>query len=157
MELDTKGAERSSGLTCGAHRMLTQPSTDNRVKHLADIANSDLWDGIDCRQVAAELTRTCKSRGIPLSVCAERAPALAWTAVSAREAEWAKHMTAGKTTITLDRAWLDVCAVWAEVHKELRSAVILDFRRPHSQTPLADQLLARCEQNQMAYKPQHGE
>ena len=77
--------------------VLMQPSSDGRVKHFADIANERLWDGIDCRQVATELTRICGNRGIPMSVCAERSPALAWTAVSAREAEWAKHMAAGKT------------------------------------------------------------
>ena len=133
--------------------VLMQPTTDTRVKHFADIANSDLWEGIDCRQVAEELTRVCKNRGIPMSVCAERSPALAWTAVSAREAEWAKHMAAGKTELTFDQAHEDIVATWSEVHRELRAQVIRDYRNPSIQPTLADRITSRTFQYKYEYKP----
>jgi len=132
--------------------VVMQSPTDFRVKHLADVTNGDLWDGIDCGQVAYELARICRYRQIPLSLCPEHPEALRWKNLAVREEAWSKDRNAKPTGLTLDQAWIDVNAVWTDVHAELRAEVLRDFRRPSYRPTIVDRFMA-VGNSSPAYKP----
>ncbi|CAN7332669.1 nucleotidyl transferase AbiEii/AbiGii toxin family protein [Neorhizobium tomejilense] len=140
-----------------AEKMLAiflQPIGDYRVKHLADVVNSDLWDGVDCRAVAREIARTVRHRGIPAGVITCRPPELAWSSIVRREAAWTTHMEAGKTDLTLDQAWIDVNGLWCDVYAELKKLPRSHFRRSTLAPTLVDRIIAgERPKSAPAYKP----
>lgn len=135
--------------TAAAERLLAilmQPSSDLHVKYLADVTNGNLWNGLECSDVAEELARTCRYRGIPMSVLAAEPEALCWTSMSHRSAAWDKHHAAGLTPIKgLGNAWIDVNAIWTDVHTELQPMIRRDCRRLDYTPTLVDRLLAPKE------------
>lgn len=133
--------------------VIMQSSTDYRVKHLADLVHSDLWEGIDCRSVAREIARTCRHRRIPAGIVVERPPTLSWTAMAPRERAWQKHADAGKTDMTFDQAWIDINGLWSDVFAELRLMPASDFRRSPVGPTLVDRITAAPRASAPAYKP----
>lgn len=93
-----------------------QSETDFRIRHLADIIDERLWDGVDCGDVAREVVRVCKHRGLDLGTLPET---LEWPRISGLEASWEKHRAAGKTTLSIFSAWVDAAYLWSEVQDEL--------------------------------------
>ena len=140
------GAYAQPFSTVAAEKLLAvimQPESDLRCKHLADIVHADLWPfDMDCRMVAHELRRTLSLRGIPMSVAAERPEGLRWPKIARLEADWNKNRNAQRTGLTLDQAWIDVNAIWSDVHAELRNMVIEEVRRPDYKTRYFDRLIA---------------
>lgn len=142
--------------TAAAERLLAvimQPKSDTRVKYLADITNGPLWGDLDCADVADEIARTCRYRGIPMSVLAENPEGLRWTSMSHRSEEWDKHYAAGLTPIdTLENAWVDVNAIWKDVHAALRAKVAADCRRSDYRPTLVETLYSRSEGPEWKYR-----
>ncbi|MEW9616948.1 nucleotidyl transferase AbiEii/AbiGii toxin family protein [Shinella sp. S4-D37] len=93
-----------------------QSENDFRVRHLADVVNEDLWDGVDCRDVARELVRVCEHRGIDIDTLPET---IQWPRISRLEASWEKDRLAGKTNLSIFNAWVDAAYLWNEVQDEV--------------------------------------
>lgn len=93
-----------------------QSENDFRVRHLADVINEDLWDGVDCAAVAREMIRVCEHRGIDIDTLPET---IQWPRISRLEASWEKHRAAGKTDLSIFSAWTDVAYLWGEVQDEM--------------------------------------
>ncbi|MBD8663050.1 nucleotidyl transferase AbiEii/AbiGii toxin family protein [Rhizobium sp. CFBP 8752] len=117
-----------------AERLLAvvmQPASDLRCKNLSDAVNGHLWpDDLDCRAVARSLRRTMLYRGIPASVASEFPETLKWTNLKRLEADWNVSRNAARSGLRFDEAFVDIHALWANVHAELRVEANRDFRRP---------------------------
>jgi len=133
--------------------VILQPGTDYRVKHLADLVNSDLWEGVDCQSVAREIARTCRHRRIPAGIVVERPPTLTWTAMAPRDRAWQKQIDAGKTDMTFDQAWIDINGLWSDVHAELRLMPASEFHRPPFRPSLVERVMASTRPSAPTYNP----
>ncbi|MCR6502519.1 hypothetical protein MUO32_26175 [Shinella sp. CPCC 101442] len=111
--------------------VLMQPSTDFRVKHLADVVSPHIWSPRpDPRMIALEIHRICFDRGIPMSsVCPQYPESLRWSAMERLEKTWDSDANASRTGLTLFQAWADINALWADVHHELERGIADDSRR----------------------------
>ncbi|MFN3506636.1 MAG: nucleotidyl transferase AbiEii/AbiGii toxin family protein [Allorhizobium sp.] len=92
--------------------VVRQPPTDMRVKHLADIADNRLWDGVETDQVAAELNRVCCHRGIdPLAL-----PDVLDIADYERlRSNWSKFTRPGMMPMSFDEAIETADGIWQDV------------------------------------------
>lgn len=93
-----------------------QAETDFRVRHLADVIDERLWNGVDCGDVAHEMLRVCRHRSIDVGELPET---LEWSAIRRLEAAWEKHRAAGKTSLSIFSAWIDAAYLWSQVRGEL--------------------------------------
>ena len=96
--------------------VVLQSDTDFRIKHLADLLNEPLWEGVDCRQVAREVLRTCRHRGIDVADLPE---IIGFPAIRRLEAAWEKHRATGKTALPIQQVYVDVEYLWQSVREEL--------------------------------------
>lgn len=92
-----------------------QAETDFRVRHLGDVIDERLWDGVDCRDVAREMLRVCRHRGIDIGELPET---LEWPAIPRLEAAWERYR-AGKTPLSIFSAWIDAAYLWSQVQGDL--------------------------------------
>lgn len=94
--------------------VICQPVTDMRVKHLADIADERLWDGVEAHQVAVEIERVCRHRGIDISALPDDLDVAGYERLRPNWAKFARPgmmpMSFDKALGTADDAWQDVQA-----------------------------------------------
>lgn len=111
--------------------VVLQADTDFRIKDLADLIDTRLWHGVDCRDVARELSRLCRHHRIDLE---ELPKTLEWPTIQRVESSWEHHRAAGKTGLSIFSAWIDAAYLWGEVRDELSLK-----RRPFSvQRPISN-------------------
>lgn len=89
-----------------------QPQTDMRVKHLADIADERLWQGVETNHVAVELDRVCRHRGIDILALPD---GLDLTDYERLRSNWAKFARPGMTPMSFDEALEAVDDVWQDI------------------------------------------
>lgn len=92
--------------------VVLQPINDTRVKHLADIADARLWEGVDYGGVASEVLRVCRHRGI--NICS-LSGYIGYGRYVLLEESWDRHRGAGKTSLPLFRALTHAGYFWSEV------------------------------------------
>lgn len=103
--LEAAAAEKLLAVVC-------QPDTDMRVKHLADLLDERLWDGVDCRQIARELQRVCRHRDIDPT---ELEDTLDISNYERLRDNWVKHFRPGMPTMAFDQAIGNAAYLWSEV------------------------------------------
>lgn len=92
--------------------VIDQPDTDMRVKHLADIIDERLWDGVDCGLVARELQRVCRHRSIdPTELPAN----LEVSDFECLRDNWSKHFRPAMPTMAFVQAIENANYLWSEV------------------------------------------
>ncbi|OLP54842.1 hypothetical protein BJF92_13615 [Rhizobium rhizosphaerae] len=92
--------------------VINQPDTDMRVKHVADMLDERLWEGVDCGLIARELQRVCRHRGIdPTSL----PDTLAVETYERLRENWTKRFRPGMPTVGFDQAISNVDYLWSEV------------------------------------------
>lgn len=140
-----------------AERLLAvvmQPPSDLRCKYLADAVNGHLWpDELNCAAVARSLRRTMLYRGIPLSTAAEFPESLKWANLKRLEADWTVSRNAQRSGLRFDEAFVDLHALWANVHAELVKSANHDFRRSPSAPTLVDRAMASSKSSAPTYSP----
>lgn len=122
--------------------VLTQSTTDYRVKHLADLFLLADVAQLDLAKVADEITRVARHRGIPLACCTPTPDALRWPSLALREQSWNKLPDARRDGRTLFQAFVDINALWSNVHAQLCAKVGRDYRQSGYEPMHLDRLLA---------------
>ncbi|PZU78215.1 MAG: hypothetical protein DI546_04445 [Rhizobium sp.] len=122
--------------------VLTQPATDYRVKHLADLFLLADATNLDLAKVADEITRVARHRGMPLACCPPTPDALRWPSLAQREQSWNKLPAARRYGRTLFQAFVDINALWSDVHAQLCNKVGRDYRSAGYEPMHLDRLLA---------------
>ncbi|MGO7279524.1 hypothetical protein GUK36_22600 [Rhizobium leguminosarum] len=126
--------------------VLTQRDDDVRAKHAMDLLSFDAM-GVSPHDIAVEMIRTARHRGIPLSVCQPTPKTLDWTSFLLRADSWVK--TAAERRIDDFDAWQSYEMLndyWARTHQALTRAVINDVRRRSTtERSLIDRLAARSQ------------
>ena len=92
--------------------VINQPDTDMRVKHVADILDERLWEGINCGDIAREFQRVCRHRGIDTTSLPDT---LAVETYERLRENWTKHFRPGTPTVGFDQAISNVDYLWSEV------------------------------------------
>lgn len=92
--------------------VLVQPPTDMRVKHLADIADHRLWDGVEAHHVAVELDRVCRHRRIDISALPD---VLDIADYERLRSNWSKFTRPGMMPISFDEAIETADGIWQDV------------------------------------------
>lgn len=92
--------------------VICQPPTDMRVKHLPDIADERLWNGVEAHQVAVELDRVCRHRGIDISALPD---VLDTADYELLRHNWAKFTRPGMTPMSFDEALAAADDIWHDV------------------------------------------
>lgn len=92
--------------------VINQPETDMRVKHIADILDERLWDGVDCGLVAREFQRVCRHRGIDPT---ELPCTIEVAGYERLRANWVKHFRPSMPTIEFDQALENAAYLWSDV------------------------------------------
>lgn len=92
--------------------VLCQPDTDMRVKHLSDVLDERLWEGVDCGQIARELQRVCRHRGIDPT---ELPVTLDVSDYERLRENWTKHFRPSAPPLSFDKAIADAAYLWSEV------------------------------------------
>ncbi|WP_167497092.1 nucleotidyl transferase AbiEii/AbiGii toxin family protein [Agrobacterium pusense] len=133
--LETAAAEKWLAL-------LTQSPTDYRVKHLSDLFLLGEVELCDVAKVADEITRVARHRGIPLACCTPTPDALRWPSMALREQSWNKLPDARRYGRTPFQAFVDINALWSDVHAQLCTKVGRDYRQPGYEPMHLDRLLA---------------
>jgi hypothetical protein len=111
--------------------VVLQSDTDFRIGQLADLVDARLWHGVDCRDVARELSRLCRHHRIDIE---ELPKTLEWPTIQRLDSAWEHHRAAGKTGLSIFSAWIDAAYLWGEVRDELSLE-----RRPFSvQRPVSN-------------------
>ena len=122
--------------------VLTQSPTDYRVKHLSDLFLLTDVARVDLAKVADEITRVARHRGMPLACCTPIPDALRWPALALREQSWNKLPDARRYGRTLFQAFVDINALWSDVHAQLCAKVGRDYRSAGYEPMHLDRLLA---------------
>ncbi|MCZ7885379.1 nucleotidyl transferase AbiEii/AbiGii toxin family protein [Agrobacterium salinitolerans] len=133
--LDTVAAEKWLAV-------LTQSPTDYRVKHLADLFLLDNVANLDHACIAEEIERVARHRGMTLACCTPTPDALRWPSLALREHSWNKLPDARRYGRTLFQAFVDINALWSNVHAQLCTKVGRDYRQPGYDPMHLDRLLA---------------
>ncbi|HEV7246229.1 MAG TPA: nucleotidyl transferase AbiEii/AbiGii toxin family protein [Shinella sp.] len=81
--------------------VIGQPQTDMRVKHLADVGDERLWDGVDTDQIADEIERVCRHRGIDPLMLPDSLDVADYERL---RANWMKFSSPGMTVKSFDEA-----------------------------------------------------
>ncbi|UNK37713.1 nucleotidyl transferase AbiEii/AbiGii toxin family protein [Shinella sp. H4-D48] len=92
--------------------VICQPTTDMRVKYLADVNDDRLWEGVEVGQVVAELDRVCRHRGIDPSALPET---LDVTDYERLRSNWSKLSRPGMTPMSFDEAIAAADDIWQDV------------------------------------------
>lgn len=92
--------------------VICQRQTDMGVKHLADSADERLWGGVEAHQIAAELDRVCRHRGIDPAALPD---ALDIADYERLRSNWAKFARPGMTPMSFDEALEAADDVWKDV------------------------------------------
>lgn len=100
--LEAAFAEKLLAVSC-------QPQTDMRVKHLADVADERLWDGVEAHRVAVELDRVCRHRRIDPAALPD---ALDIADYERLRSNWSKFARPGMTPMSFDEALEVADDVW---------------------------------------------
>ncbi|MBB3314601.1 hypothetical protein FHT77_000443 [Rhizobium sp. BK181] len=108
--------------------VLTQPATDYRVKHFADLVLLADVATLDLSCVAQEIERVSQYRGMTLSCCTLSPEALRWPSLALREQAWDKLPDSRRCGRTLFQAFVDINAHWSELHAQLVAKVVRDTR-----------------------------
>lgn len=105
--------------------VIYRPPTDMRVKHLADIADERLWDGVEAHQVAVELDRVCRHRRIDPAALPDDLDVADYERL---RSNWSKFVRPGMTPMSFDEAleaaddlWQDVQAAMSQCPSALAS------------------------------------
>lgn len=122
--------------------VLTQSPTDYRVKHLSDLFMLADVAKLDLACVAQEIERVSRHRGIPLACCTPTPDALRWPSLALREQSWNKLPDARRYGRTLFQAFVDINALWSDVHAQLCTKVGRDYRQPGYKPMHLDRLIA---------------
>lgn len=96
--------------------VICQPGTDMRVKHLADVADERLWEGVEAVQVAAELERVCRHRGIDPMVLPDSLDVADYERL---RGNWMKFSRPGMTPISFDDAIEVADDIWQDVQASM--------------------------------------
>ncbi|AMD59387.1 hypothetical protein AWN88_14025 [Agrobacterium tumefaciens] len=131
--------------------VLTQESTDYRVKHAFDLLSFDEM-GVDPAAVAVEMIRIARHRGLSMSVCAPAPRNLERTSFLLRVESWLK--TGAERGLVVDplAAQEMLSSYWARTHQALTRAVIAEVRASKYQPTLVDRIAAR-QQPTPAFRP----
>ena len=92
--------------------VICQPPTDMRVKHLADVADERLWDGVEADLVAAELDRVCRHRGIDPMVLPDTLDVADYERL---RSNWSKFGRPGMLPMSFDEALAAAGDIWQDV------------------------------------------
>jgi len=92
--------------------VICQPPTDMRVKHLADVTDERLWDGVETDQVAAELDRVCRHRGIDPMVLPNSLDVADYEHL---RSNWSKFARPGMLPMSFDDAIEVADDIWQDV------------------------------------------
>lgn len=122
--------------------VLTQPATDYRVKHLADLFLLAEVAHLDLAKVAGEIERVARHRGMPLACCTPTPDALRWPSLSLREQAWNKLPEARRYGRSMFQVFIDINAMWNDLHAQLCAKVGKDFRSAGYEPMHLDHLLA---------------
>lgn len=94
--------------------VIDQPDTDMRVKHLADVLDERLWEGVDCGMIAREVRRVCRHRGIDPTALPDTLDVGTYERL--RE-NWTKHYRPGMPPVDFDQAVENANYLWSEVQE----------------------------------------
>lgn len=122
--------------------VLTQPPTDHRVKHLSDLFLLADIAKIDPACIAEEITRIARHRGMTLACCKPNPDALRWPSLGLREQSWNKLPDARLYGRAMFQVFIDVNAMWTDLHTQLCAKVGRDFRSDGYEPMHLDRLLA---------------
>lgn len=122
--------------------VLTQSPTDYRVKHFADLFMLADVANLDLACVAQEIERVARHRGMTLACCTPQPDALRWPSLALREQSWLKFPEARRYGRTLFQAFVDVNAMWCDLHAQLCAKVGRDYRSDGYESMHLDRLLA---------------
>ncbi|MBM7324131.1 nucleotidyl transferase AbiEii/AbiGii toxin family protein [Agrobacterium sp. S2] len=122
--------------------VLTQSPTDYRVKHFADLFMLADVANLDLACVAQEIERVARYRGMTLACCTPQPDALRWPSLALREQSWLKLPEVRRYGRTLFQAFVDINALWADVHAQLCAKVGRDYRSDGYEPMHLDRLLA---------------
>ncbi|WP_018858488.1 nucleotidyl transferase AbiEii/AbiGii toxin family protein [Rhizobium sp. 42MFCr.1] len=128
--------------------VLTQPATDYRVKHLADLFLLAEVANLDLSCLAHEIERVARYRSVTLSYCTPAPDALRWPSLALREQAWAKLPDNRRRGRTLFQAFVDINAHWSELHPQLVAKVVRDTRDGEYEQMRIDRVLG-----DRGYKP----
>jgi hypothetical protein len=108
--------------------VICQPPTDMRVKHLADVADSRLWDGIDSNLIIDELERVCRHRGIDLSTLPD---AIRITDDKRLRSNWGKFGRPGMAALSSHKAIKAADGLWQDVHAAMSLRLLPSYAPAH--------------------------
>jgi hypothetical protein len=92
--------------------VICQPPSDMRVKHLVDTLDERLWNDIDVDDIAEELERVCRHRGIGQTALADM---LCIADYERLRPNWTKFDRPGKQRMSLDDAVDIADGIWQNV------------------------------------------
>lgn len=122
--------------------VLTQSPTDYRVKHLSDLFMLADVAKLDLACVAQEIERVARHRGMPLACCTPTPDALRWPSLALREQSWLKLSENRRHGRSMFQVFIDVNAMWSDLHAQLCAKVGKDFRSAGYEPMHLDRLLA---------------
>lgn len=122
--------------------VLSQPATDYRVKHLADLFLLADVANLDLAKVAGEMERVARHRGMTLACCVPTPDALRWPSLALRDQAWLKLPENRRYGRTLFQAFVDINVMWGDLHAQLCAKVGRDYRGQSYETMHLDRLLA---------------
>ncbi len=122
--------------------VLTQSPTDYRVKHLSDLFLLDEVKLCDVAKVASEIERVARHRGMPLACSTPTPDALRWPSLALREQSWLKLSENRRYGRSMFQVFIDVNAMWSDLHAQLCAKVGKDFRSADCKPMHLDRLLA---------------
>lgn len=92
--------------------VISQPKSDMRVKHLADVADERLWDGVEAHQVAIELDRVCRHRRIDPAALPDGLDVADYERL---RSNWMKFVRPGMTPMSFNEAIEAADGIWQDV------------------------------------------